>query len=406
MTHCSPCRSLAPAGLADLVQRDLTPSRILVVLLGVLSLLGCTPAPPPDTPPAAAIAFDDLNGFLTELETARHDPAAWAERLNATDPDLAVAAEQIRANLAQFDVRFTATGDTHPLTTPARGGAAATVHGVDVDWAVPGHPPATHRLWFTLTTRQTGLLLVGLTDGPATDPVPLWALGPVQVAGGAQAAVLAGADVDVAPWLNDLGKALRTLEARGIGTSPLLVQVPAQPRDFQRLLGVRPTSHRAVAAVTWPFGAAAHVVINPQAALFGPTREVLVTHEAVHVATGSLRPGGPLWLAEGYADLVALTGQPEVTAAHERHLADDQRRHGIATTLVTEADLDPDNPRVDAHYQRAWVTVRVLDRAGIADRIHAAVQAGTPLSQALAAEGWTEQSLAHAVTDELTSKVG
>ncbi|MDO5499350.1 MAG: hypothetical protein Q4F67_06675, partial [Propionibacteriaceae bacterium] len=59
------------------------------------------------------------------------------------------------------------------------------------------------------------------------------------------------------------------------------------------------------------------------------------------------------------------------------------------------------------HYERAWLTVRVLDRQDrAADRVHAAVQGGAPLADALASEGWTEEALADAVHAELTRLVG
>lgn len=386
------------------------------MLLGVVSLLGCSP-PPPSAPTGQVVTAspstqDDaaFSALLDGLTGARADPAAWSALLDPRDPALAPRAERLRRNLAQLEVRFATAGRTHELTDPRRAllGPTAIVRAVRVEWAVPGYAPATHVIWLTLTSEAGRLRLAGLSDGPSSDgrsndaPVPLWLLEPVQVVTGDRVAVLAGEGVDPAPWVSGLLAARVALGRRGLDPPALTAQVPSG--EFEGLLGVRPGSHRAVAAAAWPFGDAVHLVVNPGVGrlLQGEARQVLLTHEAVHVATGPLGDRSPLWFSEGYADLVALEGHPDVAAAHERHLAEDQRRHGVATELVSDAELDPGNPRIDANYQRAWFTVRVLDRGdGTADRILTAVRAGTPLDRALAQEGWSDATLASAVHGEL-----
>ncbi|WP_432559142.1 hypothetical protein [Granulicoccus sp. GXG6511] len=413
--------------MADATSLRATPSRILVMLLGVVPLLACagpadTARPPEHAPPglvttptaaqgpAGPLTGSQLQDFLGVLVAKRADPAAWQVLLDRRDPEFAARADQLRANLAQLEVAITPTGRTHPLSAARREllGSSATVQAARVDWAVPGFPAATHTVWFTVTTDTGSPRLAGLTDGPS-GAVPLWLLQETRVVVDGSDAVLAADDRDAGPWLAGLATARAELRQHNLDPSSLVVQLPDSPADFERVLGVHADSHRAVAASTWPFGETAHIVVNPLAtrSLRAEARQVLLTHEAVHVASGSVQRRGLLWLSEGYADLVALSAHPEVRAAHEAHLAADQRRHGIADALVSDADLDPGNPRVDAHYQRAWLTVRVLDRnTGTADRIHAAVQSGAALDQALEDEGWNRGSLQSEVHAELRRLTG
>lgn len=418
MTPCGPCRSPALVRSAENRLSWVTPGRIMVMVLGVVPLLGCsTPAQSsaPTSPSTATVASHeqdntDLAEFLAELTTARADRAAWSALLDPRDPDLAPLAERVRQNLSHLEVRFAPAGRTHRLTTGRQAllGPTAQARAVRVEWSVAEHAPAAHVIWLTLTSDDGRIRLAGLTDGPATDgPVPLWLLEPVQVLAGDRVAVLTGEGVDPAPWLTSLTVARADVAQRGLDPAPLIAHVPS--REFERLLGVGPASHRSVAAAAWRFGDTIHLVVNPSASrlLQEETRQVLLSHEAVHVTAGLQGNRGPLWLSEGYADLVALERHPVVAEAHERHLAEDQRRHGVAAELVRDAELDPANSRVDAHYQRAWLTVRVLDRSDrTADRVHAAVRAGTPLDRALADEGWTESELASAVHAELLRLVG
>jgi|LSQX01.1.fsa_nt_gb hypothetical protein len=392
---------------------------MIVMLLGVLSLLGCagepaTSVPDPERPGSTAtpLGAESIEPLLAALVADWTDPTAWAAHIDSTDDGFARRAEFLRGNFAQFELTMTPAGRTAPLS-PARQevlGSTAVVHAVRIDWAAPGQAPATHEIWFTVTRAEGRLRWAGTSDGPssAPGPVPLWLRHPVDVEAGNGSTVIATRGVDPAPWLTALETARQHLVAHDLDPGPITVQLPGDPADFNAVLGIREGSHHAVAASTMPFGATAHIVINPRVggSLAEKPRQVLLTHEAVHVVTGPLPASVPLWFSEGYADFVALADHPDVLAAHEKHLADDQRRHGVGTTLVSDRELSPDHPRIDAHYQRAWLTVRVLDRGdGTADRVHAAVRGGKSLEDALAVAGWSEQSLTVAVQDELARLV-
>lgn len=387
--------------------------RLLVVLFG-LAVIGCTPTAARTAVTATAAlppGAEEVRRLLTELSVGTRDAQNWARFIDSTDPRFPAVAEQLRANLAQFHVDLIPAGHTRELTEARIRalGLSARVHAVRVRWAVPGEPtPAEHLIWLTVTNSADGPRLAGVTDGPSDRAArPIWWDTPVTVSRRDGAAVIAGSRTDPEPWLDGLAAATATLAEHDLRLPFVVAEVPATTADFERVLGVRPGSHRHVAATAWPFGSTVRIVVNLDAApAQGPARQVLLTHEVVHAAAGSVGRDAPLWLIEGYADLVALADHPDVSAAHRQHLVEDQRSHGISAHLVSAAELAPDHPRVHANYQRAWLAVRVLDRGqGSAGRVHAAVVAGVPLEQALGAEGWTETDLTAAVHAELVRLV-
>jgi hypothetical protein len=117
------------------------------------------------------------------------------------------------------------------------------------------------------------------------------------------------------------------------GRLGMVVEVPADYEAFQQVMGVDDDGLRGQAALTWvtdtPLpnesldATAPRVVVNPlwTDTLRDVDREaalLVLTHEAVHVATG-VRPSaaGRLWVAEGVAEYVALSGDTTALAASE-----------------------------------------------------------------------------------------
>lgn len=388
-----------------------------------MSLAGCgTPSAPPPAPatsaPATTAPAADWPAFLSGLQAALPDPAAFAalldQRAVTADPGLAPAAEQLRANLARFEVTLRATSRTATPKpeTIARLGADLEVREVTVGWRVAGEPVAAeHRIHLTATRRDGTLRLAGLGDAPADDTrqEPIWLRQPVTVTRGPGAAVIAAAGTDPRPWLGELERARGPLAARGLNPALLVAELPADPAAFERLLGVPPDSRRDIAAAAWTEGPAVRMIINPTAgaATTGTARSILVTHEATHLATGSVRLPAPLWFNEGYADLVALGDQPAAAEQLTAQLAADQRISGPAAGPPTDTELTAGAPRLAAAYTRAWLAVRVLDRGDrSADRVLQALRAGRAWPEALAAAGWDEPALDAAVAAELNRLAG
>lgn len=89
-------------------------------------------------------------------------------------------------------------------------------------------------------------------------------------------------------------------------------------------------------------------------------RRVVLTHELVHVATGSVATSVPRWLEEGFADYVGWLGNgvPVAVAAREALVRTTSR--GAPSSLPGSADLDLSSETAGAAYGEAYVAVRWL----------------------------------------------
>jgi hypothetical protein len=200
---------------------------------------------------------------------------------------------------------------------------------------------------------------------PEAEHVPLWFLGRISVerSAGVRVASLEGSGI---PGLRILaGRAVEQVDSVVEGADlALAVDVPATLDEFAQLLGAQPEQVQALAAVTIGlFGAdASHIVLNPD--VFGDlgpvAAQIVMTHEAAHVALDAAGSGMPMWLMEGYADYVALvdSGVPvEVSAAQALGRA---RAKGAPQRLPGPADFDTSTHGVGAAYEFAWLACRLL----------------------------------------------
>jgi hypothetical protein len=157
-------------------------------------------------------------------------------------------------------------------------------------------------------------------------------------------------------------------------SASLVLVVPASAEQMAEQVGQEPAQVSQVAAVTdGPFDAqgragADRVVVNPGAfATLQPRgRQVVVTHEATHVAirATTTRPV-PLWLSEGMADYVGYRDigvGPGVVASA---LLDRVRAGKVPSSLPAAADFDPTRTTIAPSYNAAWLAVRrIEDRFG------------------------------------------
>lgn len=174
---------------------------------------------------------------------------------------------------------------------------------------------------------------------------------------------------------------------------PLVVEVPRTRDELDGALDAPADRYEAIAGVTTTVdgsttrGVPVRVYLNPE--VFSDLRpagaQVVVSHEAVHVATDSSFTAVPTWLLEGFADYVALddAGVPvDVAAAQALKRI---RREGPPDRLPTTADLDPTAAGLGATYELAWLACRFLgERDGTAElvRFYDAVAGGTPVGTA------------------------
>ncbi|GAA2890876.1 hypothetical protein GCM10010517_55150 [Streptosporangium fragile] len=165
--------------------------------------------------------------------------------------------------------------------------------------------------------------------------------------------------------LRDLAvRADRARRAVGAVWGPVraLVLFPATDAEAAALAGAGST--RGLAAMA----TADRVIVLPSGyARLTPTgRDVVITHELTHVATGATRGGRvPMWLSEGFADYVGYRGAGIPVRVAAAELAAEVRAGIVPAGLPGPADFAPGAPRLAQAYEEAWLACRfVVERFG------------------------------------------
>ncbi len=336
-------------------------------------------APPAATPVAAADAAEAAGRDLVDrLERAwRQDrPASFlasaattgAARRYARDTWQALTALRVR----DLELRWIASA-TPPPDAP-RGSAAAVVQ---TRWTQRGWPGTARSRLVLLhdvgpAGDRAGGRLLGV-DLRGDRPAPLWSLGPLRASTTSRGAIvvrLRGPSVrpDLRSLVTAADRDVRAaLAGAGSRAAELIVVVPATATQFSELVGDR-ADYRNVAAVTATVdgsvraGAPVQVLLNPTVfRRLGPiAAQVVLAHEATHVVTGATAASLPLWVAEGFADFVALRNGPvPVRVAAGRALAA-VRRSGPPGRLPTATDFGTEAHGLGRAYEEAWLAFRVL----------------------------------------------
>jgi hypothetical protein len=286
--------------------------------------------------------------------------------------------------------------------------SVADPHGftadVEVRWEIASGPahqtyrtaPVTVPLRFSYDGDDLSVL--GL-EGQTDDPVPVWLTGPLAIEtadGGACVGVPDSVDLDACSQLvdvaaDDLAGVVSTDTTAG---HPVVVLVPSADNTAAMLLGQDVDDLVQIAAVTTTIDgsasvrAPAQVVLNP--AVFdrlGPqAAQLVVTHEATHAATGATASSMELWVAEGFADYVALaSGRIPVERAASQILAY-VRRHDAPAHLPTADEFAAHRHGLGRTYEAAWLVFRMLGEYYGDDAVvdlYDAVRTGTPVETAL-----------------------
>jgi hypothetical protein len=399
----------------------------LTYLLLLLSLLsGCSlVSPRADTPssgqtPSATSSTraERAQQLVDDIVTAARRGDSIVDLVSARDQVFAARAAVWSANLARIDwtsLRWTVRSREASLSAARRAvlGPDAWAQAVTVSWALPGASrTAEEDLWLTFVDEPAGggapaLRLAGDTDGPgAGSPAPIWWQQPVHLHRDGAALLLT--DDDDAGWLRQASAAQRAVRKR-IGVAErdpdgaLVVEIPQSRTAFERTLGVPSSSYAGVAAAAWPMGADTstapiHVIVNPEATarLSDLGRDVLLTHEAVHVATRSPGSPAPTWLVEGYADRIAYRAHPTADAPATKAVRDAVRADGVPTDWPDETDFAPGATDLDLSYDLAWTAARSIAMAYGDDALnafYAAVDGGASLDEAADKIGTTQKQL-------------
>jgi hypothetical protein len=286
---------------------------------------------------SAPAAFRDAQSRL--YDNLRRLPLdGWRERAVATqtvDGDVAVVRVETRYRLRGFD----------------RGDVART-------------------RYLALTPRSGAWTIVG--DGVPHglhDDAEIWDGGPLSAVDGRASLVIgdaAGLD-EIAKRL-DAAVPVVSAVVGGAWARRVVALVPAAASLAAALAGPgqRLGEIAALATVAPSAGEGAgedRVIISPGTfgRLNGLGRDVVLTHELTHVATGGARDRTtPLWLIEGFADYVGYRGAKISVRAAAGELRREVAAGRIPAAPPAAAAFAGDSPRLSQAYQEAWLACRMI----------------------------------------------
>lgn len=393
---------------ADPTRRAARPHRaggLLLVPTLVLALVGLLAgcerevdiAPPRASADSAGARADEAQSTLEDLVSAlddgsRSDAAALAA------PGAGRLLEQVHHNaeaLRVADLSMRYVDESAPLDAQEteRFGDGAWRGTVQLVYRYAGvdRTPARIETGAVFVPTPRGVRIAAF--GGADTRTALWLTGPLSVVRSADSLlVVADADPGRYPTLTTqaLRQVRRTLPQ---WRSPLVVEVPRDRVQLEAAVQSTPGQYANIAAVTTTADgslasdAPVRVFVNPGA--FGKLKtqgaQVVMSHEATHVATGATFTSMPTWLLEGFADFVALrdAGVPVGLAA--RQILAKIRKDGLPRSLPTSEQLDPTAAGLGATYEEAWLACRFAGEeygVGALVRFYRTVSGGTPVATA------------------------
>ncbi|MFG2620288.1 hypothetical protein ACGFXC_22010 [Streptomyces sp. NPDC048507] len=230
------------------------------------------------------------------------------------------------------------------------------------------------------------------SDGPAPGAPPqLWDQGEVAAVRGAASLVLGvgQSPATLAEVGREADRAVPAVSAAwpDAWARRVVVLVPGSLDAMAALLGKPAATYRGLGAVTTGSigggpAPADRIVINPEgyAQLGAAGKDVVLTHEATHVATrGATTAGTPQWLSEGFADWVAYRDGPLTPAEAAPALARAVREGGPPGELPADAAFafGGDQEAAARAYEGAWLACRLIaDRWGAAALVRLYERAG------------------------------
>jgi hypothetical protein len=320
----------------------------------------------------------------TQLRALQHGRvrafhATWAAQSAARrqGDDIASNLRAMRASVTSLRLRPATVAD--PANGPRRAhfGADAWDLAVDVGWRTPqmGARDVVSSLVYTFVSDGGGAR-VAAVRASAGSRRPIWLDGRLQVARGRGPVVAVSGSVARSRLLvRRLLLARR--DVRRFLThwhGSLTAYLPPSAADFDAVLDSGPRQYASVAAVTTAIDgsdephAPVVVVVNPRIwpRLTPLGARVVITHEAVHAATGPRTTALPRWLSEGFADFVAIRSARVPQRVADAAAVKDVRRHGVPRRLPTNSDFDAGSAQLEATYEESRLVVQTIaDDAGL-----------------------------------------
>lgn len=331
----------------------------------------------PDPSPRPVARLDLAAAALSELVTAvdERDAAAAEKLADPGDDDARRLLARIVTNatalhVADFSLRVVDEDVAATAALPSGQWAAA----VDTSWRFAGFDAGLGQSEVTFTFADAGGRAVLVDVGGADRRTPLWLTGPLRVHRDANTLVLADGSAGVLARYTALARRAVPVVRRVLPGwhSGLVVEVPSSPDALDETLGAGPGEYAAIAAVTTTVDgsiastAPVHVFINPD--VFGSLKaqgaQVVMSHEATHVATDAVRSRMPLWLLEGFADYVALRDVDLPLSVTAGQIIRQVRKDGAPPQLPAAAEFNTQTTHLGAAYEAAWLACRLLAESG------------------------------------------
>jgi len=386
--------------------------RVLALTLVAVLLAGCDrePVGAPSTTPRhtgearAALGQTALDDLVDALQGGSRQDA-----VDLATPDARELVGWVHDNVAalrigELTMRYVDEGAGPGAGQKQRLGPGAWRATVEVEYRYVGFDRSSARIETSVVFTSTGDTARIASFGGQGRRSPLWLVARLDV-DRSNRSVLAVAGTTTDRYAGLVTGALaqvRRVLPRWHG--PLIVEVPASRSQLAGALNSRRGQYDGVAALTTTADgslepdAPVRVLVNPAVfgELEGRAAQVVLSHEATHVATGAPFSSMPTWLLEGFADFVALadTGVPVDLAAGQ--VLARIRAEGLPEGLPTREDLQPTAAGLGAAYEESWLACRFLAREYGADRLlrfHRRVGEGASTRTAFRSElGTTQQA--------------
>ncbi len=345
------------------------------LLASVVALAGCGGdvdlAPPQARTQTTGDRADGAQRVLEDLQRAlasgdRTDAVATAAP--GADGVLGRVLDNARAlRLRDLELRYVDEGAALEESAPAGQDEDAWRGTVQLAYRYAGFDRAPTRV-------ETSVVFLATQDGArivsfgGEGRTPLWLAAPLSVVRTPRSlAAVAGEGPGRYPGL--VRRAVRQVSRvlpdwRG----QLVVEVPATREQFDAAVLAAPGEYDNIAAVTTTTDGSlapdtpVRVFVNPT--VFDRLRvrgaQVVMSHEATHVASEATFASMPTWLLEGFADYVALDGAGVPVATAAGQVLARIREEGLPDGLPTSADLDPSAGELGATYEEAWLACRSI----------------------------------------------
>ncbi len=365
----------------------------IALIVGALigSVLGATPAAEQHEPVAggrADVVADTDRASAARAALARaalqqQEHALRAGRLRAYlrtwDSRLATSQRRgatVYANLQALGAAVHSTRYVEaeigglPLQQQRRLGGASWTADVELSWRLPDFDEQDALTTLTYTFVRRGETAYVVEVEPATGARrPVWLLGPLVVRR-SERTLVAATTLAQAVRLDRLLREAADDVASVVSDwrGGLVAYVPASVEQFESVLAATPGAYDGIAAVTTTVDGSPRVdapvaiAVNP--AVFGKIgpvgAQVVITHESTHVATDVAAVQVPLWVAEGFADHVAVGSVDVPLSVSAGAVIRDIRRNGLPRALPSDAAFMSAHGNLEVYYEQARLAVDLI----------------------------------------------